>query len=477
MLSKLNSNGDLIYINFYDHGWIWGGAIVTSDNGLLIRTGNTLIKTTNSGNIQWTTSFTGTKYYLAPIEVSDGYILTGHTSPNNEISFYKYNLQGIQQWGGYRKSNYFGTPPTFHKKNNGNICAVFNDATIEFDKDLNIIKQASIQGNMGMIGKKLCYLTDGTPILTGIRPGSSDLFIAKLDDAYHTNCDAAGLPIVLETDTSFLIPTPVSKSTHNLNTINHVFVYDTFTIVTKLACPRNFYLGNDTLVCASAAVILQNQFIEPFENFLWSTGATTSSITVTQTGKYWLLVTYNCGEETLIDTITVTFNPPIITNLGTDVVVCEKETYTFKAPSCDSCSYWWSDNSVGDTMMVSTIGDYWLMVTDSIGCVYSDTVAFNISKCECFLWVPNSFTPNNDGLNDVFQPSYYCDLASFDLKILNRWGQPIFSSENAMESWNGKDRNASVQSGVYFYTVTYTPIIKGQIDKPITQTGVITVIY
>ena len=128
-------------------------------------------------------------------------------------------------------------------------------------------------------------------------------------------------------------------------------------------------------------------------------------------------------------------------------------------------------------MMVSTIGDYWLMVTDSIGCVYSDTVAFDISKCECFLWVPNSFTPNNDGLNDVFQPSYYCDLASFDLKILNRWGQPIFSSENAMESWNGKDRNASVQSGVYFYTVTYTPIIKGQIDKPITQTGVITVIY
>jgi gliding motility-associated-like protein len=93
------------------------------------------------------------------------------------------------------------------------------------------------------------------------------------------------------------------------------------------------------------------------------------------------------------------------------------------------------------------IEDYKITVTDSIRVNYEDCTPPPI-------WIPNSFTPNGDGLNDKFE---YGNADNYEIKttIYNRWGQLIFESEN-MDFWDGKYKNKSVPLGVYTYRIEAT---------------------
>ena len=72
--------------------------------------------------------------------------------------------------------------------------------------------------------------------------------------------------------------------------------------------------------------------------------------------------------------------------------------------------------------------------------------------------MPNAFTPNNDGLNDVFQPvGLFFGLEEYNLSIWNRWGESIFESDDVEYGWNGRIQNSGehVPQGVYVYLVKY----------------------
>jgi gliding motility-associated-like protein len=68
-------------------------------------------------------------------------------------------------------------------------------------------------------------------------------------------------------------------------------------------------------------------------------------------------------------------------------------------------------------------------------------------------FIPNAFTPNGDGLNDVFIPANL-NLQSLDLKIFNRWGKVIFQSEGALLGWDGTSGGLQSEAGVYVYLMT-----------------------
>ncbi len=80
------------------------------------------------------------------------------------------------------------------------------------------------------------------------------------------------------------------------------------------------------------------------------------------------------------------------------------------------------------------------------------------NKCSSFLKMPNVFTPNGDGINDVFKPALMSNIVQAKLTIYNRWGQQLFESENLEKGWNGKSSNKSVSDGTYFWILTYTDI-------------------
>jgi gliding motility-associated-like protein len=70
--------------------------------------------------------------------------------------------------------------------------------------------------------------------------------------------------------------------------------------------------------------------------------------------------------------------------------------------------------------------------------------------------VPNAFTPNGDGLNDVFRPLMNADLVrQFSMSIYNKWGQRIFDTTNASEGWNG----VNALPGVYNWVISYSNVV------------------
>ena len=73
------------------------------------------------------------------------------------------------------------------------------------------------------------------------------------------------------------------------------------------------------------------------------------------------------------------------------------------------------------------------------------------------MWVPNSFTPNNDGFNDFFQP-VVIGTDYYELIITSRWGEIVFTSSDVNESWDGYQDGKIAPSGVYKCEVIYSKL-------------------
>jgi len=76
-------------------------------------------------------------------------------------------------------------------------------------------------------------------------------------------------------------------------------------------------------------------------------------------------------------------------------------------------------------------------------------------NCNCKVFLPNAFSPNDDGINDIFLPQTPCEMGQYELLIANRWGQLMFRTQDPNEGWNGKSRQKMAQAGVYVYWMRY----------------------
>jgi gliding motility-associated-like protein len=76
--------------------------------------------------------------------------------------------------------------------------------------------------------------------------------------------------------------------------------------------------------------------------------------------------------------------------------------------------------------------------------------------CDEDFLMPNAFTPNSDGLNDVFLPIIVKTVTDYDLRIFSRWGIMIFESDNPSVGWDGFDRGVKGEMGVYVWMLDYT---------------------
>lgn len=99
-------------------------------------------------------------------------------------------------------------------------------------------------------------------------------------------------------------------------------------------------------------------------------------------------------------------------------------------------------------------GCYAVMAVDSVGnrSDYSLPVCIDNDTCSTYR-LPNVFTPNFDGYNDVFHPFPYTSVERVDMTIFNRWGGMVYETEDPDINWDGKDMNtnADCSDGVYFY--------------------------
>ncbi len=96
----------------------------------------------------------------------------------------------------------------------------------------------------------------------------------------------------------------------------------------------------------------------------------------------------------------------------------------------------------------SASGVYYDTIPLSSGC---DSVV--VSSCDSQMWFPNVFTPNADGLNDIFH-AVGQGVSTFSMLIFNRWGEQVFKTDNFDHGWDGRFREAYCPDGVYFYIAT-----------------------
>ncbi|MDR1848353.1 MAG: gliding motility-associated C-terminal domain-containing protein [Bacteroidales bacterium] len=130
------------------------------------------------------------------------------------------------------------------------------------------------------------------------------------------------------------------------------------------------------------------------------------------------------------------------------------------SPQLEGISYQWSPANLCTTpdyyVTFATLYEtttFYIYATDGNGCEYYDSITIKVDKVICGepnIHIPNVFTPNGDGINDVLSVSGEF-VRKFRLMIFDRWGEKVFESDNQNEGWDGRYRNQPCQNGVYYY--------------------------
>ncbi len=231
------------------------------------------------------------------------------------------------------------------------------------------------------------------------------------------------------------------------------------------------YFGCDSIVTTNLTVnpvkqINLNSIICQGETFQVGTHIYTLS------GHYndTLATSFLCDS---IITTNLTVVPIPKVKLSNDTTLCIGKTIFLDATNQNS-TYLWQDSTTNPTYTVNQQGLYWVIVKVDSNCIVSDTIQIYYKDCSTpDIYIPNSFTPNGDGLNDVFKIETLAEFSEFHLYIYDRWGEQLFESNDKTKGWDGTYKGKLVPNGVYVYLVT--GIIKDT-NEQIKRNGTVTVI-
>jgi gliding motility-associated-like protein len=223
---------------------------------------------------------------------------------------------------------------------------------------------------------------------------------------------------------------------------------DTFKVTQNDIAPDHF-LGNDTILCEGSNLLLNAS--APGCTYQWQDGNINPVYEVTEAGIYFVMLTKNGCAKT--DTIQVTEDNSYLYIDRTDTTVCLGISITLTAET-SVADHQWSTGSTATSIEVTVPGTYRLSGTSPCN-AFADSVVIGMIDCSCPLMVPNAFSPNGDGLNDVFTIQNNCELTGYGLYIYNRFGQQIFYSNNINNSWDGNYKGQKCDLGVYYYFLKY----------------------
>jgi gliding motility-associated-like protein len=215
------------------------------------------------------------------------------------------------------------------------------------------------------------------------------------------------------------------------------------------------YIGNDTSMCKGDTVILDAGI---FPAYLWQDGTQNEQFIATDTGTYSVTV-IDFNNCTIGDTISIgSFYPVPPPNLVNDTLICTGQIDTIKAPS-GYLTYQWSDGSTLNFMTITKPGIYSLTVTNQFTCKGVDSFAVTL-QCPTALFIPDAFTPNGDGVNDIFIPIGY-NIKTFVMQIYNRWGRKEFETNQIDKGWTGDCNQVPCEIGTYAYYIEWTGSLHG----------------
>ena len=185
-------------------------------------------------------------------------------------------------------------------------------------------------------------------------------------------------------------------------------------------------LPNDTIVCEGNDLIIQP--VTNVSDLVWQDGTMSDNYTVSESGTYWVsAMAQGCDAR---DTIAVT-RISMETNLPSDTVLCNGETITLNVDDQYFEEIIWNDSVESPSLEINSSGIYSVEVMKG-DCVRFQSIQVDEIACsDCNLYIPNAFSPNKDGKNDVLPYLTNCSLSLFEIRIFDRWGNEVFYSNKS----------------------------------------------
>ena len=232
-------------------------------------------------------------------------------------------------------------------------------------------------------------------------------------------------------------------------------VNDSF-FVTVVPSPVVHFTKRDSLLCPGKTIVLNAT--PGFAPYQWQDGSTAVSLLVRNPGLYKVSGISYCGIPSS-DSILINFSDTSF-NLIPSQTKCPYDTAFLILPNDVSNITWQPITSsflINKTLLVyptqNTI--YTITAERQPGCPITATSAIAIKICPEVIFFPNSFTPNNDGLNDIFKGTTLRPLQSYHFIIYNRYGQAIFETTDQASGWDGTFKGKAQPIGGYTYKCSY----------------------
>jgi len=232
------------------------------------------------------------------------------------------------------------------------------------------------------------------------------------------------------------------------------------------------FAGNDTTICYKTNALLHGFAgnVSGSVNYAWSPpdslNTPNAAITIARidtTRKFTLTVTDNYGCNFLVtDSMWVIMMPPLVVFAGNDTNAILGRPHQMQASG--GTNYVWSpagplNNPFIANPLATLYNDtyFHVVVTDAIGCTDDDDVFVKVYEGPTY-YLPNAFTPNGDGLNDIFRPTPVGIQSTDYFRIFDRYGALMFETRQWMQGWDGTLKGKPASFGTYVW------MIKG-IDK------------
>ncbi len=480
---KLDPQGNIIHANQYSNIFIWGMSIPSPSGGILNTTGRTYYKVDGNGNVEWIKRMINFQQSsIPPIALSDGYLLFHqHIGAIDRTGIVKVDLQGNLLWSSDLIIMILPTAATL--KSNGNVLMSYTNygpsgvqwGIIEFNENGQIMRTDVLPLSTGdqVFAQDIKNLPDDRTLILG----SIDFLTANynalnfrwlpenlndLQNCPTTPTTLPAQPTYISEDT--IIPAFNLNPYFGFNIQNFNFPIKNMGLVENRFCGNDtnfsFDLGADTAICPSDTFYLKPNLPSSDYQFTWSTNSQADSILVEGPGLYWCEARSACGAELYRDSILISFRGQgdLEATMNPENLVPGDSIRLSSVINSEDILWRYGDTSVqgnpitiisDPTMASGIIASF----VDSNGCVSQDTLFPTFADLQLFM--PDAFTPNGDGLNDLFGPDP-SRLDFYELQVFDRFGKQQALLQN--KQWDGGD----LKGGSYVYYLRYRLIPGGE---------------
>lgn len=258
---------------------------------------------------------------------------------------------------------------------------------------------------------------------------------------------------------------PVSNNYNIKLVVTDMYGCTDTTSVKRFVTPAAFidFTGLKPQYCTGNQIVLKRKISSFITGYVWDNGdgktftnevdvnfsyAAQGVYTITLSG-----VDRYCGTASASKTVPV-YKVPVV-KLPADTVLCQNDQMLIGVASNPAYTYLWNTGETISQLLTSIFTRDYKLTVENNGCKGIDAMHVKVLTA-CVIKMPNAFTPNRDGINDeLLAPN--ADLAkNFSLKIFNRIGQLMFSTNNPLQGWDGRFKGNPQETGTYVWMLSYT---------------------